>query len=206
MRVLISVLIFFAVNGANATDTAIWMQSLRDAENLYKLIKNDPVGFDRAYPSATLEEVDDSLKPLERWLSWLKGELATDNVFFPGFMPKWDSVESDKKKLIQQIDVLNAKIIVLQEKRKKFLEEIDDSLKSLKERLRWLKGELAKDNWLFPIFLPKWDSIESNKRKMIQEITVLNSKIAELQKKRKTFKPSIMDKCQRGFQRFLIGT
>ena len=68
------------------------------------------------------------------------------------FLPKWDSVESDKKKLIQQIDVLNAKITKLQEKRNKFLEEIDDSLKSLKERLKRLKGELAKDNLLFLVF------------------------------------------------------
>ena len=207
MKVLISVLILFAVNGANATAVKVWMQNLRGADNLYKLIKTDPVGFDRKYPSATLEEVDGSLQSLEGWLRWLQGELTADNLLFPGFLPKWDSVESDKKKLIQQIDVLNAKITKLQEKRNKFLEEIDDSLKSLKERLKRLKGELAKDNLLFPSFLPTWDSVESNKKKLIQEIAVLNAKINKLREKRKMFKPlRFMDKCQMGFQSFLSGT
>ena len=85
MKVLISVLILFAVNGANATAVKVWMQNLRGADNLYKLIKTDPVGFDRKYPSATLEEVDGSLQSLEGWLRWLQGELTADNLLFPGF-------------------------------------------------------------------------------------------------------------------------
>ena len=208
MKVLISVLIFFSVNWTNAqTDTAaVWVQNVSNAENLYKLIKNDPVGFDRAYPSATLEEVDDSLNSLKGWLIWLKSELSIDSFFFP-VGSAWSSVESGKRKMIQQINVLDAKINELQEKRKTFLAEIDDALKSLKEKLKPLKNELAKDNFFFPNWLPKSETVESHKKKLRKKIAVLNEKINALQEKRKTsmktFKPlRLMDRCQMGFQRF----
>ena len=208
MKVLISVLIFFSVNWVNAqTDTAVWIRNLSNAENLYELIKNDPVGFDRAYPSATLEEVDDSLNSLKEWLKWLKSELSMDSFFFPG-VSGWKGVESGKRKMIQQVDVLDAKINELQEKRNAFLAEIDDSLKPLKEKLKRLKNSLAKDNFFFPNFLPKWKEVESHKRKLRKKIAVLDAQINALQEKRNTsmkvFKPlGLIDRCQMGFQRFL---
>ena len=119
VNLLILFLTIFCASISQAGDVQIWLDNLRNAENLYELARDNPAAFDKKYPSNTLEETENSLKILKDWLSWLRNEQFNNHFFFPGFLSPWGAVESSKEKIGKQIPMFEKKINELKEKRRK---------------------------------------------------------------------------------------
>ena len=81
-------------------------------------------------------------------------------------------------------------------------EEVSQTLKSLKSWLKYLRGQLAADNFFFP-GESHWGAVEEGKREKRKQILALEKKISELKAKKELFKPKLtaMERCKKVFQK-----